>query len=153
MKHVLLLIVGFFLWGQAVAQDKDAPKDRVLNGDAKCTRCHDENDTFPVLAIGKTKHGTRADARTPTCTSCHGESDGHINKPASGARPKPDITFSKTSRTPPETKNQACLNCHQGGKRSHWQGSMHATREVACSSCHDVHSGHDRSRDKLEQAE
>ena len=80
---VILLMCGAL---GAAAQDKDL----VLAGDAKCTRCHDENDTFPVLAIGKTKHGTRADARTPTCTSCHGESDGHINKPASGARPKPE---------------------------------------------------------------
>ena len=121
----------------AVAQDKPAPaKDLVLNGDAKCTRCHDENDSFPVLAIGKTKHGTRADPRTPTCTSCHGASEAHMNKPASGARPKPDVMFSKTSPTSPEAKNQACLTCHQGGKRTHWQMSMHASRDVACSSCH-----------------
>ena len=99
MRALLLLLAGLLLGTTAWAQDP-APKDRVLNGDAKCTRCHDENDSFPVLAIAKTKHGTRADARTPTCTSCHGESESHINKPASGARPKHDITFSKTSRTP-----------------------------------------------------
>ncbi len=65
---------------RALAQ---APRqDLVLKGDAQCTRCHDENDDTPVLAIGKTKHGTLADGRTPTCTSCHGESDTHANKPA-----------------------------------------------------------------------
>jgi len=138
----------------AAAQDKPAPaKDLVLNGDANCTRCHDENDTFPVLAIGKSKHGTRADKRTPTCTSCHGASEGHMNKPASGARPKPDVMFSKTAATPPETRSQACLTCHQGGKRIHWAGSMHSTRDVACTSCHEIHTGHDRSRDKRDQAE
>jgi len=137
----------------AVAQDKPAPaKDLVLNGDAKCTRCHDENDSFPVLAIGKTKHGTRADPRTPTCTSCHGASEAHMNKPASGARPKPDVMFTKTSPTSPEAKNQACLTCHQGGKRTYWQMSMHASRDVACSSCHVVHAQRDPARDKLEQA-
>ncbi|MCY7389890.1 MAG: hypothetical protein LH481_17845 [Burkholderiales bacterium] len=56
-------------------------KDLVLNGDARCTKCHDEGDAFPVLAIGKTPHGTKADKRTPSCVSCHGESDRHINKP------------------------------------------------------------------------
>jgi DmsE family decaheme c-type cytochrome len=139
----------------AMAQDKPAPapaKDLVLNGDAKCTRCHDENDSFPVLAIGKSKHGTRADTRTPTCTSCHGASEGHMNKPASGARPKPDVMFTKTSPTPPEAKNQACLTCHQGGKRTHWQMSMHASRDVACSSCHTVHAQFDPARDKIEQS-
>jgi len=141
------------LAGAASAQDKPAPrKDLVLAGDAKCTRCHDENDTVPVLAIGKTKHGTTADQRTPTCTSCHGESDGHINKPANATeRPKPDRTFAKNSKTPVEARNAACLTCHQGGKRIHWMSSMHATRDVACSSCHEVHTGHDKVRDKTTQ--
>jgi DmsE family decaheme c-type cytochrome len=137
----------------AAAQDKPAPaRDLVLAGDAKCTRCHDENDTFPVLAIGKSKHGTTADARTPTCTSCHGESEAHMNKPAKGARPKPDITFAKTSGNTPEARNQACLSCHQGGKRVHWAGSVHATRDVTCSQCHQVHAQFDLARDRLEQA-
>jgi DmsE family decaheme c-type cytochrome len=143
-----------FVLANAAAQDKDAPKDLVLNGDAKCTRCHDENDSFPVLAIGKTKHGTRADSRTPTCTSCHGASDGHMNhKSGGGARPKPEVTFAKSSQTPIESRNQACLTCHQGGKRIHWAGGMHATRDVACSSCHLVHSGHDPVREKAEQSD
>src|SRR6185436_16277092 len=109
-KLALALLAALFA-STATAQDKPAPaKDLVLAGDAKCTRCHDENDSFPVLAIAKSKHGTRADARTPTCTSCHGESEAHHgHKSGGGARPKPDVMFSKTAATPPETKNQACL--------------------------------------------
>ena len=148
------LLAALFTTG-ALAQDKPAArKDLVLRGDAQCTRCHDENDDVPVLAIGKTKHGTLADSRTPTCTSCHGESDRHINKPADSAeRPKPDRTFAKNSKTPVEVRNGACLTCHQGGKRTHWAGSLHANREVACSSCHQVHTGHDKVRDKTTQPE
>jgi len=150
----LLALAFLFLAASATAQDKEAPKDLVLTGDAKCTRCHDENDSFPVLAIGKTKHGTRADVRTPTCTSCHGASEGHMNhKSGGGARPKPEVTFAKTSQTPVETRNQTCLTCHQGGKRIHWKSSLHATRDVACSSCHEVHTGHERVRDKVEQSD
>ena len=44
-------------------------KDLVLRGDATCTACHDEDSDSPVLSIGKTRHGTVADARTPTCTA------------------------------------------------------------------------------------
>jgi len=77
---------GAFLAGEAFAQQAEARKDVVLRGDAKCTRCHDENDDYPVLAIGKTRHGTMADARTPSCTSCHGESENHVNKPAARSR-------------------------------------------------------------------
>lgn len=138
----------------AQAQDKAPRKDMVLKGDAVCTRCHDESEEYPVLAIGKTKHGTMADSRTPSCTSCHGESPTHVNKPADAKeRPKPDRMFSKGSKTPIEERNAACLTCHQGGKRIHWQRSSHAAAEVSCASCHQVHTAHDRARDKFEQAE
>ena len=141
----------------AMAQDS-APtprKDLVLTGDAQCTRCHDQSDNAPVLAIGKTRHGTRADGRTPTCTSCHGESATHVNKPEGvKERPKPDRTFAKNSATPVEARNVACLGCHQNdAKRSHWEGSTHQSRDVACTSCHEVHTGHDKVRDKRAQSE
>ncbi len=133
---------------------KAPPKDLVLRGDAKCTRCHDESDNSPVLAIGKTRHGVMADKRTPTCTSCHGDSDAHINKPEGVKdRPKVDRAFGKSSTTSIETRNQACLTCHQGGKRIHWSMSAHATNDVACTSCHDVHVGKDAVRSKATQSE
>jgi DmsE family decaheme c-type cytochrome len=136
------------------AQAQAPRKDMVLKGDANCTRCHDETEEYPVLSIGKTKHGTVADGRTPTCTSCHGESDTHANKPADAVeRPKPDRMFGKSSATTAEVRNGACLSCHQGGDRIHWQQSLHASRDVSCSSCHTVHIAHDKARDKLTQTE
>ena len=133
----------------------DAKKDLVLRGDAKCTRCHDEGDDYPVLAIGKTRHGVKADGRTPTCTSCHGESDRHANKPENVTeRPKPDVLFIGKSKSPPAARNASCLSCHSGDpKRSHWAGSQHANADVACTSCHQVHTGHDKVRDKATQPE
>ncbi len=146
----MLLAAGFI--GQADAQQ--ARQDKVLKGDATCTRCHDETEEYPVLAIGKTKHGTRADGRTPTCTSCHGESNLHVNRPPDAKeRPKPDRMFGKSSPTTMEERSATCLACHQGGKRIHWQLSAHAGRDVACSSCHQVHVQHDKARDKETQTE
>ena len=146
---VLALGISF----AAQAQDK-ARKDLVLKGDAQCTRCHDASDDFPVLAIGRTRHGTTADGRTPTCTSCHGASETHANKPADAKeRPKVERAFGKKSTTPVAARNEACLTCHQGGKRIHWASSAHANRDVACSSCHQVHVQHDKARDKLTQSE
>ncbi|GAB4508118.1 MAG: decaheme c-type cytochrome MtrA [Sulfuricaulis sp.] len=162
--------------GQAEAKEtpKAPPKDIVLKGDAACTSCHDETETYPVLAIGKTRHGVVADTRTPTCASCHGESKNHLNIPKGEKdRPKPDRTFSgqllvapaddrvdryfgqagRRTFTPVAERNAACIDCHQGGKRIHWQGSMHDTREVACTSCHTIHTAHDKVRDKLTQSE
>jgi DmsE family decaheme c-type cytochrome len=140
---------------QTAAVDSKARKDLVLRGDAKCTRCHDGSDDPQVLAIGKTRHGTQADGRTPTCTSCHGESDSHVNKPGGASeRPAPDRTFGKHSKTPPAARNDACLSCHQRDTtRTHWAGSTHQARDVACTSCHEVHTGHDKVRDKRTQSE
>lgn len=157
-----------FFSGAALAADppkapaKEAPKDLILKGDAKCTGCHDEaDDTKPtmldlkpsVLAIGKTKHGTVADGRTPTCTDCHGESEKHVNHKGSDKPPKADRTFGKNSKTLPEERNAACLNCHQGGKHTNWQSSVHALRDVTCTSCHKVHAAHDKVREKATQTE
>lgn len=136
----------------AVEAAKPAPKDLVLKGDAKCTRCHDENDNAPVLAIGKTRHGVLADGRNPTCTSCHGDSENHINVPEGvKERPKPDRTFTKNSSTPVDARNTACLACHQGSRRMLWAGSAHQSHDVACTDCHEIHTQHDKVRDKLTQ--
>ena len=144
--------MGLGLLSATPALAADVAKDLVLKGDAKCTKCHDEADGPELLAIGKTKHGTRADDRAPTCTSCHGESVEHLGHKGSGKPPKPDRIFSKSIAA--EARNDACLGCHQkDSKRSHWVGSTHETREVACSSCHKVHTAKDQVRDKRTQAE
>jgi len=138
----------------AMAQDtaKAPPKDLVLKDDAKCTRCHDESDEPKLLSIGKTKHGTRADDRTPTCTSCHGESKAHLDKTPDGKQPAPDRVFKKT--TPAEVQNAACTTCHKGGNHMFWEASVHNNRGLACATCHDVHNnGHDKVRDKRTQTE
>ncbi len=147
----------------SLAADPNA-KDLILKGDAKCTGCHDEadepvgNSTMlelnpGVLAIGKTKHGTTADKRTPTCTDCHGESDKHRLHKGSDKPPKVDRSFRKNTGTPAEVRNGACLTCHQGGKRMQWQASQHASGDVGCNSCHQMHSKKDKVRDKLAQAD
>jgi DmsE family decaheme c-type cytochrome len=139
---------------QAANGDKKPAKDLVLKGDAVCTACHDEEDAPEKLAIGKTRHGVVADKRTPTCTSCHGESPTHVKKPeGSAVRPGVDVGFTKRSKVSVEKRNDACLSCHQGAKRITWQSSAHATRDVACTSCHQMHTAHDKVRDKTAQTE
>lgn len=134
---------------------KEAPKDLVLKGDAKCTACHDEADSPELLSIGKTRHGTVADSRTPTCTSCHGASEAHLlNAQDSQIRPKPDHNFSGKRTDTVESRNGACQECHKkDAKRSHWEGSTHQARDVACSSCHKIHKAKDVVRDKHNQTE
>lgn len=146
-----------------LAADPNA-KDLILKGDAKCTGCHDEADEPTgagtmlelnpgVLAIGKTKHGVRADKRTPTCTDCHGDSEKHRAHKGSDKPPAVDRSFRKTSTTPADVRSEACMTCHKGGNRMQWEGSQHASNDVACNSCHQVHNRKDKVRDKLTQTE
>jgi DmsE family decaheme c-type cytochrome len=124
--------------GAACAQAPAAtekPKDLVLKGDAKCTRCHDEPE---VLSIGKTKHGAASNPRTPTCTSCHGESDAHIK--GGRDRPKPDRYFAANSKTPADVRSGACLSCHQSDRHlAFWDSGRHRKNDVTCNNCHNVH--------------
>lgn len=129
-----------------------------LKKDAVCTRCHDETDVSPVLSIYQTRHGVKADARTPSCQSCHGESEAHLKgDPNQKGRAKPDVVFGSKSKAyrPSEARrqNDACLACHQTGLRTHWAGSQHESRNIACTACHSIHVKADPVLSKTTQPE
>ncbi|MBL8520512.1 MAG: DmsE family decaheme c-type cytochrome [Betaproteobacteria bacterium] len=155
---LILVVAAIALPGtlaQASAATGGPSKGIVLNDDARCTKCHDEGDSPKVLSIGQTRHGVTRDGRTPTCTSCHGASDKHVNKPdGAAARPAPDIAFKGAQRSPAADQNGACLACHQNeSRRSHWAGSTHESRDVSCTDCHQMHTAHDKVRDRKAQPE
>jgi len=134
----------------AAPKKKAAPKPRIdliMEKDSVCTRCHDESDDYPVLSIARTKHGVRADERTPTCVSCHGDSDKHLKVPkgSQGIRPLPDFPFGKKVVNDVAKHNASCQQCHQGDKLTLWLGSAHSRRDVACSQCHKLHTDKDKA--------
>ena len=155
LLRVLAATAGVLFFASAAPTAAAEPrKDLVLRGDAQCTRCHDAGDDYPVLAIGQTRHGVKADGRTPSCTSCHGESDRHMNKPEGAKeRPSPDILFRGKGRSEPVAQNKACLTCHEGSNRTHWDGSRHESSGLACTNCHAVHTPHDKVLAKATQPE
>jgi DmsE family decaheme c-type cytochrome len=151
-----LAIVAFSLGmlgaSGSIAADKAA--DSSLKGDAVCTRCHDETEAKPVLSIYKTAHGVKADARTPGCQTCHGASEAHVkNVAGTDVRPWVDIDFGPKAPTDPRVQSETCLDCHRGGLRNHWDGSEHERSDVPCSSCHAVHTSHDKVLAKATQQE
>lgn len=158
-------VLGAFIFWSSVtlAADSNLPdlgsdtsvKDVVNNAmqrDKVCTRCHDENDDKPVLSIYQTRHGVRADTRTPSCQSCHGESLAHVKNPEGKSdRPKPEVLYSGKHMSTVEAQTGECLQCHQAGLRMNWSGSQHQTRDVACTSCHKVHVARDAVLAKVTQ--
>lgn len=127
----------------------------ALADDAKCTRCHDENESKPILSIYQTPHGVKGDARTPTCQSCHGASENHLAGDKSGKGiPPPDVMFNKHDYPMSDAADRAgvCLTCHKGTQRTHWDGSGHQTNGLACNDCHKVHNAVDPVRSRETQA-
>jgi DmsE family decaheme c-type cytochrome len=128
-----------------------AAVDRTLKGDAVCTRCHDESESKAILAMYKTRHGNKADARTPGCQSCHGGSAAHLQNKST----PPDVVFGKTKgASTAEVQSGVCLTCHQAGKRAFWQGSQHQGQDLSCSTRHTNHDiGGDKVLGKVSQPE
>lgn len=147
--RALVASAGLFLLGASGAASA-ADGDLAVRGDAKCTRCHDGSAGAKTLTIGQRRHGTKADGRTPSCTSCHGASDRHMSDPNAT---RPDVVYKGRGAAGAEQANQGCLNCHNGGKRAHWATSRHSASDVACTSCHVVHAATDPVQDKRLQAE
>lgn len=144
----------------ATVKEKTPPKSaaEALDRDSVCTSCHDENENKPILSIYQTAHGNKADSRTPSCQTCHGDSEAHIKGDSKQkVRPSPDFTFAEKSKTyppsPADARSGQCLSCHQNGLQTHWSGSQHQSQGIACNSCHTVHSPHDKVKDKSTQPE
>ena len=137
--------------GALAAPPDDVPP--LLKQDAVCTRCHDETERVPVLSIYKTRHGVKADSRAPNCQSCHGQSEQHVmNSAGSDPRPPTEVRFGAKGSAS-GTQNETCLTCHTAGQRAHWQGSEHQRSDLACTSCHQVHTHRDRVLAKETQVE
>jgi DmsE family decaheme c-type cytochrome len=153
----VLVAAGVFAPASA-SDEATTVAQKALKQDAICTRCHDESEAKPVLSIYQTRHGVKADSRTPTCQDCHGDSDKHVKgDPNQKGRSKPDVVFGKGSGAYPPDEPAAlagvCLGCHKSGARSHWSGSQHQREDMSCVSCHQVHTPRDPVLTKQTQPE
>jgi DmsE family decaheme c-type cytochrome len=150
-----LFLAGAMMGGITVASAEGTSSvDKALKEDAVCTRCHDETETR-VLSIYQTRHGVRADARTPSCQSCHGDSEKHLKgDPKQVGRAATDIQFGRGGAYPPSEPSiqaGACIACHKTGQRAQWAGSQHQSRDIVCSDCHKVHVRNDPVLSRVDQ--
>ncbi len=125
----------------------------ALARDAPCTVCHNAA-TGHVPAIDASRHGNRADSRTPGCQNCHGPSDAHMSDPTGAP---PTVVFGAKSKhlSPAADRNASCLTCHDKNvlPRTNWAGSVHESQGLACTSCHNIHAADQRVLSKATQAE
>jgi len=134
----------------AQAQTTFGPKAQVP-GPEVCAGCHEEK----VKAFLGTKHGNKVDPRTPIsqggCTTCHkGDAEAHVK--AGGGKGVGGMVSLASKTIAQGDKNQICLGCHQKDPtRMNWLSSTHANRDTGCTSCHQIHTTHDKVRDKFTQ--
>lgn len=107
----------------------------VYVGEKACTTCHDaENKSFGHTTHAKAFRENASNATEQTvCEACHGPGSLHIKN----TKDRNLLTgFSKGWGSSIERMNGQCLNCHKGGQRIFWEGSIHQTNKLACSDCH-----------------
>jgi DmsE family decaheme c-type cytochrome len=137
--------------GGAAAQAQDAAAAYAPNAVQTCLReCHNKE---PITFILQTPHAVKGDERTPfaqhQCETCHGASPQHVEesgKPVS-------VVFKGPHASPVADRNAKCLSCHQAGLRTHWSGSPHESRGVACNDCHNIHARDQKVLRKATQAD
>jgi DmsE family decaheme c-type cytochrome len=140
---LVVILAASTLWRAGPAGAQTAPGPEV------CKNCHEEKYASFLVS----QHSMKADARTPGarggCVACHGDGTEHVK--AGGGKGVGGIKNPASPLLAAHEKNAICLTCHQGGKRIHWQGSVHASRDTTCASCHTVHTQNDPVRDKMRQ--
>jgi DmsE family decaheme c-type cytochrome len=119
-----------------------------------CLMCHANAQVLPIF---KTKHGNRADPRSPMaglqCEACHGPGGEHVKAMMSGKMVPPPVTFGPEEHSTPQQENGACLQCHENHERIGWKGSPHQQNDVTCSQCHHIHVARDPVLVRSEQAD
>ena len=145
-----VVLGGFWATSTRASQAPDAKA--ALAKDDSCITCH--GGTGHVTDVYQSRHGNKADPRTPGCINCHGASDKHMTDPAGIA---PDVVFAATSkrRSPAAARSASCLTCHASHvlPRTLWAGSQHETRGVSCTDCHNIHAADQKVMNKGTQAE
>nr|WP_081953750.1 MULTISPECIES: DmsE family decaheme c-type cytochrome [Shewanella] len=117
-------------------------------GADSCLMCHRKSQE--VMALFDGVHGDPQVKGSPMadlqCEACHGPMGKHNR----GGK-EPMITFGAQSPVPAAKQNSVCMSCHNDDKRMAWNGNHHDNADVACSDCHQVHTGHDPISDKAQE--
>jgi DmsE family decaheme c-type cytochrome len=110
--------------------------EAAIVGSQVCLGCHaDQAAKFAQTLmgkIGKVRKGTME------CENCHGPGSLHVK--AGGGRGVGGIISFRPDDASRSAKdnNAICLNCHERGDRTYWNGSTHQVRDLMCTNCHTV---------------
>ncbi|MFV7769702.1 DmsE family decaheme c-type cytochrome [Shewanella marisflavi] len=125
---------------EATLDKKFAEGQYSPKGADSCLMCHGKSEK--VMDLFKGVHGAADSSKSPMaglqCEACHGPMGKH-NRGGN----EPMIAFGPDSSLSAEKQNSVCMSCHKDDKRMAWNGGHHDNADVACASCHSVHTDKD----------
>ena len=109
--------------------------DALAVGAKTCIACHSLENVHASHSLHRAafRAGAAGSGPDSACESCHGPGSAHAKNPST---PGLIIAFTRDSKTPIDTQTGVCLGCHAGGARQDWIGSVHQSRGLACTDCH-----------------
>lgn len=129
-QGILTLILACGFIAGALAQDSAG-----YLGEARCVACHrlEEQNWAHTLHARVFRSNPGNELAKRGCEACHGPGAKHLQDVTdkSGI-----IAFTRRRDVPVGTQNAQCLQCHKGGSRIFWHGSVHETTRLSCSDCH-----------------
>lgn len=110
-------------------------------GSAKCITCHvSQAETFAKTSMGRIfLKNPRSQHEKLGCEACHGPGSVHVAKGGAEDDGAESIfSYDEDSPRSIPDRNAKCLTCHENDARTHWKGSVHEARNLACTSCHQI---------------
>lgn len=141
----VLFVKPAFAADKEVIPSVSAPeyKPAAVNPGAKmvgaetCASCHAEKSA----SFAKTFHGRKALSNPKlgnSCEACHGAGSAHVD----GGGDVSLITNPK--KLAAAATADLCLTCHKEKALTMWKTGSHATNDVSCVTCHNIHDTTDR---------
>jgi DmsE family decaheme c-type cytochrome len=109
--------------------------DAVAVGAKTCIACHalENVQASHSLHLAAFRAGAADSGPQAACETCHGPGSLHAKNPTT---PGSIIAFTRDAKTTVATQTSVCLGCNTGGARKDWIGSVHQSRGVSCTDCH-----------------
>lgn len=112
-------------------------------GAETCKECHEQQYATYASSV-HAKKSIKGPQSQNACETCHGPGAMHVEK---GGGRDVDI-FDFNDRVDAQARSAQCLTCHaQTPGMDLWEMSVHARNDVACDSCHDLHTGRSQKPD------